>query len=141
LNRPTAFFSKTYDEAMDLLVEARNYVAGREADDRLRLDVETRLRLCTATMRLTSRLTQIMSWLLAQRAVHAGEMAARDVVERWEPLAAVGICMEEDGDRADGLPPALVSLLDRSRRLYIRVARLDEMLRRSERDSAPLTSA
>jgi regulator of CtrA degradation len=141
LNRPTAFFSKTYDEAMDLLVEARNYVAGREADDRLRLDVETRLRLCTATMRLTSRLTQIMSWLLAQRAVHAGEMAPADIVERWEPLAAVGICMEEEGDGAAGLPPALVSLLDRSRRLYVRVARLDEMLRRSEGEAAPLTSA
>jgi regulator of CtrA degradation len=141
LNGPTAFFSKTYDEAMVLLVEARDYVAAREADDRRPLGVEARLRCCTETMRLTSRLTQIMSWLLAQRAVHAGEMAAADIVERWEPLAAVGICMEEEGDRADGLPPALVSLLERSRRLYVRVARLDEMIRRSESDAAPLTSA
>jgi len=141
LNGPTAFFSKTYDEAMALLVEARDYVAGREARDRERLGIDARLRACSETMRLTARLTQIMSWLLAQRAVHAGEMATGDIVARWEPLAAVGICMEEEGDRADGLPPALVSLLERSRRLYVRVARLDEMIRRTEGDAAPLTSA
>jgi regulator of CtrA degradation len=132
LGRPTAFFSKTYDEAMELLVEARNYVAGQDANDRQRLDADVRLRSCSETMRLTARLTQIMSWLLAQRAVHAGEMAAADLVARWEPLAAVGICMEEEGGGIAGLPPALVSLLERSRRLYIRVARLDEMMRRSE---------
>jgi regulator of CtrA degradation len=132
LSRPTAFFSKTYDEAMELLVEARNYVAGQDAHDRQRLDADVRLRSCSETMRLTARLTQIMSWLLAQRAVHAGEMAAADLVARWEPLAAVGICMEEEAGGIAGLPPALVSLLERSRRLYIRVARLDEMMRRSE---------
>jgi regulator of CtrA degradation len=130
VNQPTAFFGKTYDEAMGLLVEARDYVAGRQARDQERLDGDARLRLCSETMRLTARLTQMMSWLLAQRAVHAGEMAVDDIVTRWEPLANARICMEEERERAEGLPPDLVALLDRSRRLYVRVARLDEMIRR-----------
>jgi regulator of CtrA degradation len=137
VNQPTAFFGKTYDEAMALLVEARDYIAGREAHDRERLGIDARLRACSETMRLTARLTQIMSWLLAQRAVHAGEMATGDIVARWEPLAAVDVCMEDERGRAHGLPPDLAALLERSRLLYIRVARLDEMIRRPDRRTAP----
>jgi len=124
----TQFFGRTYGEAMSLLVEARDYLTHREPIERGALVAEDRLRLCSETMRLTSRLTQVMAWLLAQRAVYEGEISQERALDGQDALAALDICMREDS--ADGLPQRLVHLLDRSRRLYIRVARLDELARR-----------
>jgi regulator of CtrA degradation len=126
----TAFFGKTYGEAMTLLVEARNYLAFLEPADRANLTPMERLRLCCETMRLTARLTQIMAWLLAQRAVHAGELTRDEALADPRPLAALDICMGDGEGDANGLPPRLVRLLDRSHHLYVRVARLDELARR-----------
>jgi len=128
---PTAFFHRTYDEAMDLLVEARNYVAvgdlrkgGRPASS------TERLVLCCETMRLTTRLTHVMAWLLAQRAVHAGEITPEEGASEKFSLGGETVCLKEaDPD----LMPAdswLETLLVRSKRLYERVSRLDEMVRR-----------
>jgi regulator of CtrA degradation len=124
----TEFFGKTYGEAMSLLVEARDYLAHREPIDRRALAAEERLRLCSETMRLTSRLTQVMAWLMAQRAVYEGEISPERALDGHGALSELGICMAEEA--ADKLPQRLAGLLERSRRLYIRVARLDELARR-----------
>lgn len=126
----TAFFGKTYGEAMELLIEARDYLAHREPVDRQVLAPLDRLRLCCETMRLTARLTQIMAWLLAQRAVFAGEISQRDALRDHHALAELGVCMDGEEWLAPAAPQRLASLLDRSRRLYVRVARLDELARR-----------
>jgi regulator of CtrA degradation len=126
----TAFFGKTYGEAIGLLTEARDYLAHREPIDRQGMPPFQRLRLCCETMRLTARLTQVMAWLLTQRAVHAGEISQQDALADQRALAELRLCMDEEGAGATALPRRLVSLLDRSRHLYVRVARLDELARR-----------
>jgi len=126
----TAFFGRTYDEAMGLLVEARNYVAVNELRTPSILTPSDRLLLCCETMRLTTRLTHIMAWLLAQRAVHAGEITLAESAEEPYVLGGAKTCLtvteevERLGDRW------LTTLLDRSHRLYIRVSRLDGMVKR-----------
>jgi regulator of CtrA degradation len=127
---PTAFFTKTYDEAMGLLVEARDYVAWREPTIRAQLPAIDRVKLCCETMRMTARLTQVMAWLLAQRAIVAGEMSETDMVARQEALARLEICMTDNAADLENLPTDVIDLLDRARRLYVRVARLDDMVRR-----------
>lgn len=122
-----AFFGKTYDEALGLLIAARDYVAQSERSAQGRLGAGDRLRLCCETMRMTARLTQVMAWLMAQRAVHAGEMSQDELVQKQEPLSEIRICMEPG--EIDGLPYSLVGLLERSHRLYLRVARLDGRVR------------
>lgn len=126
----TAFFGKTYGEAMDLLVETRDYLAHREPIDRESLMPLERLRFCGETMRLTARMTQIMAWLLAQRAVHAGEISQQEALGDHRPLAEHEICMDGVAAVSASVPRRLASLLDRSQRLYVRVARLDELARR-----------
>ena len=128
---PSAFFNKTYDETLGLLVEVRDYVVENEPVDRRRLAPVVGAKLSCEALRVTARLTQIMAWLLAQRAVHAGEVSAEELVRRNEALADIEICMaaDEEGLIA-GLPARFRELLDRSHRLYTRVARLDEMIRR-----------
>jgi regulator of CtrA degradation len=127
---PTAFFGKTYSEAVGLLVEARNYLAYREPVDRARLLPVDRLRLCRETTRLTARLTQIMAWLIAQRAVHAGEMSQAAALGDQGALAELAVCMDAAEAEGDDMPRPLADLLARSQRLYVRVARLDELARR-----------
>jgi regulator of CtrA degradation len=128
--RPTAFFGKTYNEARQLLEEARGYFAALEPLERRDLPVAERLKHCTETMRMTARLTQIMAWLLMQRAVHEGEITRDQALADTATLADVAVCMEPAEAEWKGLPSRLVGLLDRSERLYFRVARLDELARR-----------
>ncbi len=70
----TRFFGKTYDETMALLVASRDYLANAQPADTTGLKPIERLRVNCEAMRLTTRLTQVMAWLLAQRAVHEGEL-------------------------------------------------------------------
>jgi regulator of CtrA degradation len=129
--QPTAFFSRTYDEAIDLVEAARSYLKVLEPIHRRALPVPERLRLCSETTRMTARLTQIMAWLLSQRAVYAGETSRAQALEDQQALTEVEVCMACDERDWRGLPRRLVALLDKSHRLYIRVARLDELARRA----------
>jgi regulator of CtrA degradation len=129
---PTAFFNKTFEETMHLLTEMRDYVAHGEPRDRACLSPLDSARLSCAALRATARLTQIMAWLLTQKAVHAGELETEALTQGNGPLSAVDVCMEEEDEAvATALPPQFRTLLDRSHRLYVRVARLDEMVRRN----------
>jgi regulator of CtrA degradation len=128
---PTAFYAKTYDETLGLLVEVRDYVLQGERHDRAGLAPVVGVRLSCEALRVTARLTQIMAWLLAQKAIHAGELSTEELVERHDKLADIAVCMDVDEAAGmDGLPARFRELLERSHRLYIRVARLDEMIRR-----------
>lgn len=129
---PTAFFSKTYDEAYALLIEARNYVAYEEAGDRAALSDFGRMSVSLETMRLTTRVTEIMAWLLYQKAVHAGEMSLEEALSQDCRLDRNHVCL--GGAQTEVLPRRLGELMSRSRKLYLRVMRLDELL---VRDTEP----
>jgi regulator of CtrA degradation len=132
----TRFFGKTYDETMSLLLASRDYLAAAQPADAMGLKPIDRLRVNCEAMRLTTRLTQIMAWLLAQRAVFAGELERAQAASDEFRLAADAVCMAE-GDVAEHVLPArLRELLDQSRRLYVRVSRLDELSRRAAAESA-----
>jgi regulator of CtrA degradation len=131
LNAPTAYFNRTYDETMSLLLETRGYVA-RSGDGRAG-DVPPYQRLMVSyeSMRVTSRLTQIMAWLLARKAVHAGELSAEEAMAEDYALAGGSICSDPHGPDNDALPRELRSLLERSHSLYVRIQRLDNLVRQS----------
>jgi regulator of CtrA degradation len=125
----TEFFGRTYDETLALLYEARNYVIASHLRHLHVTQPTDRLMLCCEAMRLSARLTHVMAWLLAQKAVHAGEITMEEAAA--EPFALGGrtTCMEEQPQVAALGDEWLNGLLDRSKRLYIRVSRLDELVR------------
>ncbi len=125
----TLFFGKTYCEALSLIVEARDYLERHDSAEDLDLAPVARLQMCAETLRLTARLTRIMAWLLAQRAVESGEMSVEEALA--EPLDAFDICSAGAEHEDTALPPRLSELLGRSRLLYGRVARLDALARRA----------
>jgi len=130
------FFGKTYDETMSLLLASRDYLANAQPADATGLRPIDRLRVNCEAMRLTTRLTQIMAWLLAQRAVFEGEMSRTMAAADEFRLSADAICMAETDITLQWLPMRLRELLEHSRRLYVRVARLDDMNRRAAAEGA-----
>lgn len=128
---PTTFFNRSYDETMSLLVEARNYVAYQEPYDQSRLSIHARLQVSYESMRVTSRLTQVMAWMLAQKAVFAGEITQAQAVGGDFALSGGMVCVDPSGPDNPELPSGLRSLLARSHSLYMRTTRLEEMVRRN----------
>jgi regulator of CtrA degradation len=129
--RSAVYFDRTYRETMTLLVETRDYMRFREPADRRAMPDDHRLVVNCEALRLTSRLTHIMAWLLIQKAVHAGEMTAIEAAAEDHRLAGQSVCRERQVFGDVTMPPALQKLLERSYALYTRVERLDEMVARA----------
>ena len=121
------FFQKTYDETLELLIEARNYVRYIERRERMRASTEIGTRIVCEGLRVTTRLTQVMAWALTQRAVFEGELTASQALgEEWR-LSGTEVCLDDDGTHDHEIPAGLRGLLDRSHRLYLRALRLEAM--------------
>jgi len=120
-------FQRTFQEGMDLVEETAAYLdgAGRQASKLLSRSAA--LAYAAESMRLTTRLMQVASWLLVQRAVREGDMAPDAACEDRYRLSAEEVCRAA-GEGVEALPRELVALLDRSERLYERVRHLDRRM-------------
>jgi regulator of CtrA degradation len=125
-----AFLNKTYDDAMALVIESRNYIAYRQALDERDLEPPIRLQISLETMRVTARLTQVMAWLLVQKAVDGGELTREQAMVEALALSGEAICLDTAAEELEGVPNGLKSLLERSHALYLRISRLDSQIRR-----------
>src|ERR1700692_2550498 len=68
-------FSQLFRDGMKLVEETAAYLDGPGRQDSRKLDRSASLRYATESMRLTTRLMQLLSWLLLHRAVNEGEMS------------------------------------------------------------------
>jgi regulator of CtrA degradation len=131
----SALFNRTFEEGMSLVEEAARYFDGRGREDARGLPGQTAMLYSSESLRVTTRLMQAASWLLVQRAVHEGDMAAEEAAAERYRLGSKEICLGSRGEDALALPHTLQTLLTRSERLYIRVARLEAVLRGPEQSA------
>lgn len=129
-------FERTFQEGMDLVEETAGYLDGSGRQESKTLPRNAALAYASESMRLTTRLMQVASWLLVQRAVREGDMAPTAACEDRYRLAAEDVCRNAETPD-DGLPVGLLSLLDRSERLYERVRHLDRRMYVEVEDTAP----
>jgi regulator of CtrA degradation len=120
----TTHLSSTYDETLSLLAETRALLS-RPPDGR-RGQV-SQLRLVREAMRITSRLSQVLAWLMVRRAVVEGVISVADSLAPERRLSGQEVCLAEPEDLGE-VPPPMQRLMERSRALYERIARLDRML-------------
>lgn len=130
-SKEAVFFTRNYDEALALVEEARDYAAYVEPRERRQLEMGARLHVSCESMRVTSRLTQVMAWLMMQRAVVAGEISQYEAISPDNRLGAQDICLSNGAFLRSDLPKSLKSLMDRSLRLYIRISRLENQIIRT----------
>ena len=126
--KSVTYFDKTLEEAMSLTCEARDYLAFQEKTDLAQLSPVGRMAASCESMRMTARMTQVVAWLLVQKAVHAGDITRAEAVEPKYRLAGQEVCGDVEPLTAEPLPERLIELLTRSHQLYQRVVRLDAML-------------
>jgi regulator of CtrA degradation len=117
-------FAALFKEGMGLVEETASYLDGPGRQDSKKLERGAALAYATESMRLTTRLMQLASWLLLHRAVKEGEMS---LAQANKEKTKVKLSL---GDRADAdttalLPEQLRNLIDRSLGLLDRVRRLD----------------
>ncbi len=117
-------FDRMFSEGMDLVEETAAYLDGDGRAEAKKLERASALAYASESMRLTTRLMQSASWLLVQRAVREGEMTARDARDPKYRLGARTVCAAS-GEPSFDLPERLVDLLERSKRLYERVDRIE----------------
>src|SRR5690606_2977676 len=86
----------------------------------------------TESMRLTSRLMQLASWLLLQRAVNEGEMPVEQARQERAKVRHRGFDSGMAGPGWDDLPERLRVLVARSMRLQERIRLIDEAIYQAE---------
>ena len=125
-------FARTFREGMDLVEETAAYLDGPGRADSKRLGTDEAMVYATQSMRLTTRLMQVASWLLLQRSVQEGEMsveeARADKYRLREDPAGAGLSFKEIAAHAAVLPGTLLDLMARSDSLHSRIVRLDRSL-------------
>jgi regulator of CtrA degradation len=118
-------FDRTFQEGMELVEVTAAYLDGSGRQDSRLLSRTAALAYAAESMRLTTRLMQVASWLLVQRAVREGDMPAAEACqERYRLSEPASESPQADPD----LPGSLLELLERSSRLYERVLHLDRRM-------------
>ena len=117
-------FSAYFREGMALVEETAAYLDGPGRQDAKKLERAAALAYATESMRLTTRLMQLASWLLLHRAVNEGEMSLAQASREKKKVKLVPSAIIEEATLRM-LPARLRDLIERSSRLLDKVRRLD----------------
>src|SRR6516165_10851176 len=117
-------FASLFRDGMALVEETASYLDGSGRSESKRLERSAALGYAAESMRLTTRLMQLASWLLLHRAVKDGEIT---LAQAHEEKSKVRLASCEPGDEKSIalLPSKLQELIGRSTKLQAEVRRLD----------------
>lgn len=124
-------FQTLFQEGMSLVEETAMYLDGDGREEAKELPRPASLAYATESMRLTTRLMQLASWLLLQRAVNEGEMSREQAGSDKNKVRLDKLSSATGGPAWEDLPDNLRALIERSTRLQERVVHLDKMLYRT----------
>src|ERR1700716_4274047 len=119
----SAAFGTLFREGMDLVEETAAYLDGAGRVEAKTLDRAISLTYATESMRLTTRLMQLASWLLLHRAVKEGEMTLPQA-NREKTKVKLSAADPGAADTIEKLPQQLQGLISRSMVLRGRVRSL-----------------
>ena len=121
-------FRTVFREGMALVEAAATYLDGDGRKEARKLQPPHSLAYATESMRLTTRLMQLASWLLIRRAVSEGELTLEQALTEQRKIKLPVKGGEKPGRDFDALPPRLKELIEQSVKLQERIVRLDQML-------------
>ncbi len=130
-------FKTVFREGMALVEAAATYLDGEGRKEARRLRPPHSLAYATESMRLTTRLMQLASWLLIRRAVSEGELTPEQALEEQKKIKLPVKGSDDRSREFESLPRKLKDLIEQSLKLQDRVVRLDQMLGLEQSRSAP----
>jgi len=130
-------FSDLFRDGMALVEETATYLDGDGRQESKKLDRSAALAYATESMRLTTRLMQLASWLLLHRAVKEGEMSLAQA-NKEKTKVKLSATDSHDAGNMELLPDTLRDLIERAQMLQSKVRRLDANIHnRIPPDQAP----
>ena len=127
---------------MSLVEETADYLDGDGRAAARLLPRPASIVYATESMRLTTRLMQLASWLLLHRSVREGDMTAERAREEKKKIRLEKLSTSMSGPGWDELPETFRALIHRSLALQKRVERIDAALLdegQSETVDSPVT--
>ncbi|HRY02545.1 MAG TPA: DUF1465 family protein [Beijerinckiaceae bacterium] len=135
-------FKSLFKEGMNLVEEAAAYLDGPGRAEAKALPRMEALAYASESMRLTTRLMQLASWLLLQRAVNEGEMSQTQAASEKHKVKLSNQDMASAPETFHRLPARLRDLVAHSVRLQARIIHLDQLLyARAEALMPPVASS
>ena len=122
-------FDGLYIEGMRLIEEVAAYLDGDGRAQSRKLSREASFVYATESMRLTTRLMQLASWLLLQRAVGAGEITPESARIEKEKVKFSETPSGRGGPGWEDLPESLTAYIGKGDLLYERVVQFDKLER------------
>lgn len=118
-------FKPIYEEGMGLVEEAAEFLDGEGRLLVRGLSRNAASLYAAESMRLTTRLMQLASWLLLQRAANSGEMSREQVAAEKSKICLAAAEPQEGAPGWNEFPEEFRDLIRRSLRLEERVRRMD----------------
>jgi len=132
-------FKALFRDGMGLVEEAAAYLDGQGREHARFLPRISALTYANESMRLTTRLMQMASWLLVQRSIAEGEISEGHGVVQLGKMRIQRTDPPLSAELVSILPEALVELIDRSTRLQTRIQHLDSVINVENADSVRLS--
>jgi len=130
-------FADVFRDGMALVEETATYLDGPGRAESKKLERAAALAYATESMRLTTRLMQLASWLLLHRAVKEGEMSLAQA-NKEKTKVKLSAADTHDANNMELLPETLGVLIARSQQLQSKVRRLDTTIHnRAATDQVP----
>ncbi len=120
-------FAALFRDGMALVEETASYLDGAGRQESKKLERSAGLVYATESMRLTTRLMQLASWLLLHRAVKEGEMTLAQA-SKEKSKVRLAACEPGDAKSLELLPAKLQELIARSTKLQTEVRRLNSTM-------------
>jgi regulator of CtrA degradation len=121
-------FRILFREGMTLVEETAAYLDGPGRDESRKLDRQGSLAYASESMRLTTRLMQIASWLLVQRAVAEGEITTGQALQEKNRVRLTAQEPPKARSDLDALPERLRDLIGLTARMHARILHLDQLI-------------
>ena len=133
-------FTLLYKDGMGLIEDVAAYLDGDGRAESRSLPREASFVYATESMRLTTRLMQLASWLLLQRAVNEGELTVENARAEKEKVKFSATPDHRGGPGFADLPERLRTYIAQVDRLYERVQQFDKLERGGIAEAAPSVS-
>jgi regulator of CtrA degradation len=132
-------FKALFQEGMELIEETAAYLDGPGREESRNLPRQASLVYASESMRLTTRLMQVASWLLLQRAVAEGEISSDQARTEKNRVRLNAHDTPTTVAEYEALPVRLRELMGLATRLHARILHLERLI--SEGEAPPRASA
>jgi regulator of CtrA degradation len=121
-------FTRIFQEGMALVERTAAYLEGEGRSSARKLAPPLSVAYTTESMRLTTRLLELASWLLIRRSLNAGQITTEEAERRRARLTLSSSGRPGHNSHFDQLPEGLRGLVEESFLLHDRIVQIDRAM-------------